>query len=351
VSRPASLRTKVARLLAITTFVSLVSFSAVVGLVVYLEDGLDLSFIPEADDEPAKFFLLVFAIAAPISLAITLTAARYLVRSAVRPIEAVIAEARTMTVDDLDRRIEVPPDRDELREMIETLNALFARLATGFRDLHAFAADVSHELRTPLAAVVVELEVALRRERSHAEWTAAAERALASLRRTVQLVEALLDLARGSIPGERERADVVAVVDEVAGTFTARADAAGITLAHVSDGEATATVDRVSLAVALGVLIDNAIRYTPHGGRVELAVVPYGDTLQIAVDDSGPGVDADEAERIFAPMVRGAAGHTHAGLGLGLAIARRVMEATGGRVDVEASDLGGARFTLAIPTS
>ena len=350
-TRTASLRGKVTRLLAITTLVSLVSFSAVVGFVVYLEDGLDLSFIPEADDEPAKFFLLVFAIAAPISLAITLTAGRYLVRSAVRPVEAVIAEARTMTVDDLDRRIELPPDRDELREMIETLNALFARLAAGFRDLHAFAADVSHELRTPLAAVITELEVASRRERSHAEWSAAADRALASLRRTVQLVEALLDLARGGIPGTREEADVVGVVDEVAATFAARAASAGVTLAHVPADDATATVDRVSLTVALGVLIDNAIRYTPSGGRIELAVAHHGDTVQIAVDDSGPGVEPAERGRIFAPLVRGAAGRAHAGLGLGLAIARRVMEASGGRITVEASDLGGARFTLAIPAS
>ena len=350
-SRPASLRGKVTRLLAVSTLVSLVSFCGVVGFVVFLEDGVDLAFIPEADDEPAKFFLLVFAIAAPISLGITLTAARYLVRRAVRPIEAVIAEARTMTVDDLDRRIEVPPDRDELREMIETLNALFARLSAGFRDLHNFAADVSHELRTPLAAVVTELEVAVRRERSHAEWSAAADNALASLRRTVQLVEALLDLARGGIPGTREHADVIAVVDEVADTFIARAETAGVTLAHVSDGEATATFDRVSLAVALGVLIDNAIRYTPRGGRVELAVAPRGDIVEIDVDDTGPGVGPDERDRIFAPLARGTAGRTHAGLGLGLAIARRVIEASGGRVGVDASSLGGARFTLAIPSS
>jgi signal transduction histidine kinase len=272
------------------------------------------------------------------------------VRRTLRPIEAVIAQASTMTVDDLDRRIEVPPDRDELRAMIETLNALFSRLSAGFRDLHAFAADVSHELRTPLAAVILELEVAARRERSPAEWEATAERALATLRRTVELVEALLALARGGIPGTREPADVAAVVDEVAGTFAARAQTAGVTLVQVSEGAALATIDRISVALALGAVIDNAIRYTPRGGRVELAVAPSASGIEIAVDDTGPGVAADERARIFAPLSRGTAGREHAGLGLGLAIARRAIEASGGRIAVGSSNLGGARFTLAVPS-
>jgi two-component system, OmpR family, sensor kinase len=357
-TRP-TLRRKLAVLIATTTVISLLVFSAVVYLAIYLEDVAKVKAIPEADDDATQFLLLAFGVAAPISLVLTFAIARALTRRVLRPVEDVIAGAAAMSTDHLDRRIAVPEDRGELHDMVETLNGLFARLEVGFAGLRSFAADVSHELRTPLAVVIAELEVSARRARTHDEWLVAADRALATLRRMTMLVEALLELARGGIPGPRERVELTALVEEVAGTFAHRAELAGLTLAHTSGDPIEASVYRASLATALSALVENALRYTPAGGRIEVAVARRDGRIEIAVDDTGPGVAPEERSEIFAPMVRGAAGREiertrgvdGAGLGLGLAIVQRISERAGADVLVDTSPLGGARFAIRLPAS
>jgi signal transduction histidine kinase len=357
-ARPATLRRKLAILITTTTVMSLVVFSAVVYLGIYLEEETELDMVPEADDDATQFLLLAFGIAAPISLGLTLATARWLTGRALAPVEDVITGAAAMSVDHLDRRIALPAERGQLYDMVETLNGLFARLEVGFAGLRTFAADASHELRTPLAVAIAELEVTTRRARTHAEWTVAADRVLATLRRMTLLVEALLELARGGIAGQRERVVLADLVDEVIGTFAHRAEVAGVALTHTSTSGVAADVNRASIAAALSALVENAVRYTPAGGRVEVSVTPDAADVAIAVDDSGPGVADDEREAIFAPLARGAAGREadraqdgdSAGLGLGLAIVRRIAQQADGSVGVGASPLGGARFVLRLPS-
>jgi signal transduction histidine kinase len=344
-----TLRGKLATLIAVTSLLSMLVFSGVVYLGIYLEEETDLDIV-EADDDATRFLLLTFGMAAPISLALTLGGALWLARRWIRPIEEVIRAGGAMSVERLGERLALPPGDDELRDMVRTLNDLFARLEAGFQGLHSFAADVSHEMRTPLAIAISELEVALRRPRSHEEWSEATGSVLRSLRRLVELVEALLELARGGIAGPREPVDLTELAEEVVGMYGSRSQAAGITLVHTSVGQVSARANRAALSTALGAVVANGLRYTPRGGRVEVRVEP-GAVLE--VDDSGPGVPAAEREAIFAPLRRGAAASDgdEAGLGLGLAIVRRVMEQHGGRVEVGESPLGGARFTLHVPSS
>ena len=138
--------------------------------------------------------------------------------------------------------------------------------------------------------------------------------------------------------------------------FRARAEAAGIELAHVSVGEVTSSGNRAALGTAVSALVANALRYTPRGGRVELTVARADQEVLVHVDDSGPGVPSTERAEIFAPLRRGEAGRRadsaspdQVGLGLGLAIVRRVADQHGGSVEVGESTLGGARFTLRLP--
>ena len=351
-----TLRGKLARLVAATSLLALLVFSAVAWLAIYLEDEVGVDVVPEADDDATRFLLLAFAVAAPVALALTITIAMWLARRSLRPIEDVIRAAGEMSVDHLDRRIELPPDRDELHEMVGILNGLFDRLERGFRGLHSFAADASHELRTPLAIAISSLEVAVRRPRTHEEWSQAADHVLASLRRMVELVESLLELARGGIAGPRQPVDVSDVVDEVMGVFASRFEAAGITFEPAPGAAAVARVNRAALVAALSAVVANALRYTPHGGRAAVAIEPLdGRRVAIHVDDSGPGVPPDEREEIFEPLRRGAAGRgspaEQAGLGLGLAIAHRIVEQLEGTITVSRSPLGGARFSLALPAA
>ena len=355
-TRPKTLRGKLARLVAATSLVSLLVFSAVAYLGIYLEDEADIKIVPEADDDATRFLLLAFGVAAPITLAITITAALWLARRSLQPVEDVIHAAAEMSVEHLDRRIDLPPDRDELHDMVATLNGLFDRLERGFQGLHSFAADASHELRTPLAIAINELEVAARRPRTQAEWTEAVNHALTSLRRMVELVDSLLELARSGIAGPRTAVDVTEVVDEVVGMFSSRFEAAGVALEHTSRGTAIGHVNRSALATALSAVVSNALRYTPRGGRAEVKVEAVdGRAVLIHVDDSGPGVPEPERAAIFEPLRRGSAGEVTdreaAGLGLGLAIARRIAQQLEGTIAACGSPLGGARFTLELPAA
>jgi signal transduction histidine kinase len=334
VSRPRTLRGKLARLVAAASLVSLLVFSAVAFLAIYLEDELKLSMLPEADDDATQFLLLAFLVAAPITLVITITTSMWIARRSLRPVEDVIRAAGEMSVDHLDRRIEVPADRDELHDMVSVLNGLFDRLERGFQGLNSFAADASHE-----------------------EWSESAEQVLLALRRMVQLVDSLLELARGGIAGPREPIDVNEVVDEVAGVFATRFEEAGVTLEPSPETaeDAVAHINRAALVAALSAVVSNALRYTPRGGRAAVAVEPIaGRRVAIHVDDSGPGVPPEERTAIFEPLRRGAAGKQAGdedGLGLGLAIARRILEQLDGAITVTRSPLGGARFTLEVPAA
>jgi signal transduction histidine kinase len=129
-----------------------------------------------------------------------------------------------------------------------------------------------------------------------------------------------------------------------------RAEAAGVSLRASADGPAAITRgDPVALQAAVGNLVENAIRYTPRGGAVEIAATTTGDRVAIRVDDSGPGVPVAERDAIFSPFRRGAAAKRRAdaqGLGLGLSIAKRIVDRHGGDLSVGDSPAGGARFTI-----
>ncbi|MBA2542340.1 MAG: hypothetical protein H0V17_22045 [Deltaproteobacteria bacterium] len=241
------------------------------------------------------------------------------------------------------------PTRDgELRDLVLALNELFVRLDDGFGALGRFAADASHELRTPLAVIATELEVSLRHPRSAAEWEKVARNGLEELQRLSAVVEGLLSLARAGAdaPASRARVRLVECVDAVVAQLTESAEKVGVSLSGpAKDSEDRVDGNAVMLEAAIRNLAENAVRATPRGGQVELGLELRGSELVVTVDDDGPGLGADP-ESLFVPFHRGARGN---GAGLGLAIARRVATAHGGRLEPTSSPLGGARFELALP--
>ena len=243
---------------------------------------------------------------------------------------------------------------------METLNSLFTRLEAGFSAQASFAFDVSHELRTPLSVVITELEIALRRPRSETEWQASAQTVLAEARKAARVVDTLLRHARaGFEPRLRARVNLQELAQRVVDEQAPVARQLGLTLALVAASDAAnvigATGDADALHTALTSVVANAVRYTPSGGQIRLLVEVGDAQAQLHVDDSGPGVDASEREAIFAAFVRGVEGRhldaqgADAGTGLGLALARRIVEAHDGRLKADESPLGGARFTFFLP--
>jgi heavy metal sensor kinase len=271
-------------------------------------------------------------------------------RRGLRPIARMTAEADAIGAQDLFPRLPVAPTRDEVAHLGSTLNSLLARIQDARRRERDFTADASHELRTPLAILRAELELA----RSHATadgLTGALDSALEESDRLGHLVDDLLLLARADAGHVVPQAlvDVAEVTDELLPGFRTLADRRRITLTRC--GDAVVRADARALARAVANLLDNAVRHAADGGHVALVIAQQSDGTAISVTDDGPGVPAEERDRMvqrFSQLGRTPAGA--GGAGLGLAIVASVASAHHGHLAVDEPPCGhGLSVTLHLP--
>ena len=213
-----------------------------------------------------------------------------------------------------------------------------------------FTADASHELRTPLSVIEAQATLALARGRDK-DWDRAAfERIDGELKRTRRLVDDMLWLARFDSTDRQPQAepvDVNVLAAQTADRFTAVAEARGQILAvHAGSGHADAIVTAPPewLDRLVGVLLDNACKYSPDGGAISISVAGDGKRVLLTVDDSGPGIPVDQRTRVFDRFHR--ATDAPGGAGLGLAIADAIARATGGRWRIGTSAAGGASISV-----
>ena len=342
-----------------SSIVTTVMFALAAVAFIYIDD-VDMvmddgdSFRDEALELVGEATLVV----APVVLLAAFVASTVMARRAARPIEDAIKGARETSAHNLGRSLPVPAHEGELRDLVVSLNDLFVRLGDGFGALASFTSDASHELRTPLAVMAAELEVALRHPRSVSEWETTARATLDELRRMSALVDGLLAFARAGAdsPAERTDVDIVECIDLVIAQLAATAETRGVRLAGPS-GNVTGRVNAnpMLLEVAIRNLVSNAIAATKVGGTVAVGVEADAPTLTVTVDDDGPGL-GPTPEALFVPFRRGAPSKADsvvrgAGVGLGLAIARRVAVAHGGTLAPDVSASGGARLRLSLPLS
>jgi len=279
--------------------------------------------------------LLPFLLAMP-ALAVALWLA---VGRALRPLEELGARVRAREPGDLAPLAEqgLPA---EVQPLVASLNDLLQRLASVLQHERAFIADAAHELRTPLTAL--RLQAQALGHAADSERTAALGQLLAGVQRASRLVEQLLAMARqepGAAPA-RGRVALDALAREAVAELVPLADARQVDLG-LSDAAAVAvTGDEAALRVLVRNLVDNAVRYTPAGGRVDVAVVDDAHGVQLLVTDTGPGIPQAERERVFDRFYR-PPGTEGVGSGLGLAIVRAVAQAHGAEVRLE--DGPGAR--------
>lgn len=358
-ARRSTLGNRLARSIALSTFVCLVLFSAI-GTVAWWAIEGDESQAERLDETPTYEFgegmLLALSIAAPLGIATTVLAARWLTRRATARIDRVTELARRVDARDLTVQLPVGTEGDELDELAGAVNQMLARIEAGVAGQRQFAADASHELRTPLATLRATLEVTGSRPRSHDEWKRMADDALLEIDQMTALVDSLLQLARAdaSLTDGRGAIEIGDVVERACGSLATSASAAKVGFAvDVPDG-LLVLGDADGLSIALRNLIANAITHSPAGSDVAVAARATDGEVQIQVRDHGPGVPATDRDRIFVPFARGrgtpadrvAAG---AGVGLGLPIAKRIADAHGGRIDLADAPGGGAAFTLILP--
>ncbi len=289
----------------------------------------------------------------PVGVGLAALGGFTLARTALRPVDEMTRDARRISAEDLARRLERHGTGDELDRLADTLNGMLDRLDGAFAQLRRFAADAAHELRTPLTVLRGHLEVALRAERSPAEYRRALATSLGEVEHLTRLAEDLLLLSRAAagLPGPRGPVELEPLLRDVARDAAVLAAPGDITVEAAAPTPLAVLGDAGSLRRALLNLAENAVRYTPDGGRVTLALTREDGTASLAVSDTGPGIDPADAERVFQPFVRLETGRVRnpQGSGLGLAIARSIAVAHGGSLDLDRAPEGGARLTLRLP--
>lgn len=279
----------------------------------------------------------------PAALALAILAGYLLAAAALRPVEAMRRRAAAITPSTPGARLPIPSGRDEISKLAETLNDMLQRLEAAFEHERRFVADASHELRTPLALLRTELELALRRPRSHDELEEALRSAAEETERLTHLAEDLLLIARsdqGALPVRRTRVSARSVLEDVAARFEAPARERGRSLGVSSLTDAFVEADSARLEQALGNLVDNALAY--GDGDVELFVRQSGDGVELHVADGGPGFPPGFAARAFDRFSRADEARSPGGAGLGLAIVDAIAQAHGGTAAVANRNGSGA---------
>lgn len=311
--------------------------------------------------EPARAFVrsarLLFLLASGLILVGVIVTGRLLAGRALAPVDRLVTQARLIGASTLHDRLAHPGTSDELARLVTTLNQMLDRLERTMDAQRRFTADASHELRSPLSRLRAELEIALRRPREARDYEQVIRSCLEEVERLGRLTEDLLTLARldagEGAAGARVRASVNAVVEASVQHLAGAAAQRGVRLVRRLGDDAELDTAPSAVGLVVGNLVDNAIKFSPPGGEVTVTTDRGNGDLLLTVADAGPGIPADEVSRVFDRFYRGrtAGSPDAAGVGLGLAIVRSVVEAHGGAVAVESGEGHGAIFTVRLPLS
>ena len=351
---PSTLGGGLGRSFAVATVIGMVVFAVVQALVIYITEIGEECAPGVPEDPPLEIVeqcAVALAIAAPFGVVLSLKLGRRLTMPTTARLDEVIESAKRMTGERLEERLPVSPNRDPLDRLSNALNDVLARVQRGVAAQMQFAADASHELRTPLAVIFANLEVARRKPRDAPHWEHVADGTLAEVKRMTVLVDKLLQLSRAGAAGlHQEHIDLRLLASAAAERATAVGQERGIRVELAAGRAVTAEVDPDAIAIVIDNLTRNAIDHSAADQVVTLAVAPGP---MIVVEDRGPGVPAELRARIFEPFARGRATDRAAGsgLGLGLAICKRIVDGHGGMIDVEDRPGGGARFVVRLPAS
>jgi len=279
----------------------------------------------------------------------------WLADRAVRPVHEIIDQTEDIGTGTLGRRIRTHADTREYQRLVGVLNTMLDRIDAGFDAQRRFTGDASHELRSPLTALRGELELALRRERDPDEYRRVIASALEETERLSDLAADLLTLARSDAGVMQPRMVPVDLGDRVAeclGRVRGQAEAKNIELRLSAPLPVEALCDPGLLDRLVWNLLDNAIKFTTPGGRVEVSLRSEEEDIVLEVSDTGPGIREDMQARIFERFQRADVSRSSTdGTGLGLAIVEAIVEAHGGRVTAENRPTGGARFRVWFPAS
>jgi heavy metal sensor kinase len=302
-------------------------------------------------------FRTLLLVAIPILLLGAASGGYWMSRHALDPVDRIIQTAQNISVHNLSSRLDVPATGDELQRLSETLNGMLERLETAFKKITQFTADASHELRTPVAVMRTRAELSLRRARSVEDYRDTVAQIHSELERTTELIEKLMFLARtdsGADPIPFAPVNLSEIVHEVDTQGSALAENKQVSFhENVPEHPVWVQGDEHLLRRLFLILIDNAVKYTPAEGMVEVSILEQNGIAIGQVRDTGIGVAAADLPNIFERFYRAdkARSRETGGTGLGLSIGRWIAEAHAGTIEVESSPGHGSTFQVRLPLS
>src|SRR5436305_10230873 len=306
--------------------------------------------------EALEWFRIMLLFAAPLLLIAASAGGYWISKRALAPVDEISHAAQQISIENLTERLRVPQTGDQLQRLSETLNAMLSRLEASVRRITQFTADASHELRAPVSLIRTTAEVAvLKRDRPAQEYLEALDDILEEAERTSQVVDSLMLLARtdsGKETLDCVPVDACSIVRSAAEQGERLARNQGVEFAmDLPANPVLIQADADALRRALLILMDNAAKYTPRGGSVRVGLATRDGFAAASVADTGIGIDPGDIPRIFDRFWRAdrARSREQGGAGLGLSIAKWIVDMHGGSISAESEPGKGSVFTIRVP--
>jgi signal transduction histidine kinase len=306
--------------------------------------------------EAIQAFGTLLTLTVPVLLVAASAGGYWISKRALDPVDEISRAAQRISIENLTERLPVPQSGDQLQRLTETLNQMFSRLATSVRQMKQFTADASHELRAPIALIRTTAEVAVqRRNRPSQEYLEALDDILAESEQMSQVINSLLLLARADAGKEHlefavlDAGVIVRGAADQGGKFARQKEISFA--ASLPDSPLLIQADGEALRRAILILLDNAVKYTPPGGHVQVRLQEENGGATISVQDTGIGIAPDDLPHVFDRFWRAdqARSREGGGAGLGLSIARWIADQHRAILTVQSIRGQGSTFQLRLP--
>jgi two-component system OmpR family sensor kinase len=297
----------------------------------------------------------IFLYLIPIALLISVVGGYFLAKKSLKPVDEITRTARKITASRLKERIQVINPEDEIGRLAETLNDMIGRLEASFDEVTRFSMDASHELRTPLTIMRGEIELALREDQTANFYKETLMSLLEEVIRMTSIIDGLILLAKADKGIEKIKKSPLrldSLVNEIKEDAEVLAEQKKINISVSKLDEAVVIGDEIRLRQLMLNLIDNAIKYTPEGGKVTLLLEKSNGEVKFVVEDTGIGIPKHELSKIFDRFFRVDRSRSRMpdGLGLGLSISKWIAEAHGGKLFAESKVGIGSKFIVTLPS-
>lgn len=295
---------------------------------------------------------LILFLLLPFTVFATGIVGAFLAKKSLNPVDKMVETIHQITAENLKLRLTVPQTKDEIGKLAETFNAMLEKLEQTFASQRQFIEDLTHELKTPLTVLKGELIVALKKMRSKEEYNSILYSNLEEINRITRTIEGLLLLARfdnNAVSLEMRPLDLSLLLKEIAEDIKILAEQKGIQIDLSPQENIIINADKDKLKQVFLNVLDNAVKYTLPHGKVKININQMQNYAKLEICDNGIGIPEEDTAHIFDRFYRVDKSRSQSGFGLGLSIAKSIVEAHKGRISVESTINKGSTFTILLP--